>query len=64
MDSKSDVLKKIGWSQELINHFMIDDFELFDANDIDADCINNTITETNTICFKFETANPTKIIKN
>ena len=63
MDSKADIFKQLGWSKELINHFMIDDFELLDVNNIDADCINNTTTETNTICFKFETANPTTIIK-
>lgn len=53
MNKKAEYLKQMGWTQELIEHFMINDMD--DENDYDVE--NQTsIVESSSMTLRFETA--------
>lgn len=56
MEAKSELLRRIGWSQDLIDLFMVDDLESIRTDSL----VNRMIDlplETQTSTIQFETAN-------
>ena len=66
MNSKSELLKQLGWSDEQLTHFMIDDRDDTPQNTVDeVEIFESVSTDNHTISFKFGIADKTKIsIKN
>ena len=61
--TKKELLKQIGWSEEELEHFMVDDSEFVSNTSQDYyDSSEHTTTETHTICFRTGIAETKKII--
>ena len=53
MSEKAKYLKQIGWTQELIEHFMVDDFGEDDSQSMEDQSL---VVESNSMTLKFERA--------
>ena len=53
MSKKAEYLKQMGWTQELIEHFMVDDFDEGDSQSMED---QSPIVESNSMTLKFERA--------
>ena len=53
MSEKAKYLKQIGWTQELIEHFMVDDFDEGDSQSMEDQSL---VVENNSMTLKFERA--------
>ena len=53
MSKKAEYLKQAGWTQELIEHFMVDDFDEGDNQSMEDQPL---IVESNSVTLKFERA--------
>ena len=53
MSEKAKYLKQVGWTQELIEHFMLDDFDEDDNQSMED---QSPIVESNSMTLKFERA--------
>lgn len=53
MSKKAEYLKQMGWTQELIEHFMVDDFGEDDSQSMEDQSL---VVESNSMTLKFERA--------
>lgn len=53
MSEKAEYLRQMGWTQELIEHFMLDDFDEDDGQSMED---QSPIVESNSMTLKFERA--------
>ena len=60
MSEKAKYLKQIGWTQELIEHFMVDDFDKDDSQNVED---QSPIVESSSMTLRFERAKASTDLK-
>lgn len=53
MNKKAEYLKQMGWTQELIEHFMVEDFNEYHSYGVED---KSFVVESNSVTLKFKTA--------
>lgn len=63
MNTKAELLRQLGWSDEQLSHFMVDEGEYTPQDTVeDIEIFESVSTDNHTISFRFGIADKTKII--
>lgn len=63
MNTKAELLRQLGWNNEQLSHFMVDEGEYTPQDTVeDIEIFESVSTDNHTISFRFGIADKTKII--